>query len=650
MKKLTKNVTLFALIAVLVLTIALCAVTSFTARADELPQVKAEDKTVHRGQRFTVKLALSNNSGLAALNLSVRFNRDVFTLVDVTRGDALPTLTFTPGGNYAAESFGLLWDGIGTPDYTNGTLITLTFDSNIAATPGLYDILVDYVPNNTLASYGKMQPITTVKGTVDLQKGEYTAIYRDWNDKVLYEKDFNEDAVPTFAGETNPSRPEDDKYVYTWTGKWLNAVAQNPNELIFVAEYSLTPQQYQLDYYIADSIDGELKLAEDYSCICDYDSQIEFAAPFKANYTFMGWYTDKAFTQKFSQNMPAHDLELYGYYKLSVRLQAPTVRLSYVGASNGLLLVDVNLEDNIGICDMKLTLQYDRNALTLVGVDKGDALASRNFHHTNVNTDLGYAYYPFTFTWTAPSLSSSNDYGNGKLLTLKFAAKANVEIKGYEVTVGYNTASDVDYVDGSGNKWMSMLNVYGCSVPIGTINSWQEVTEEGNVPIDVESTNDMPSNVQLKVEYVSDKAGVDLEDKFAAALGTSDEIKAVYGTSLVVDGVQVAPNGNLTVRIKLSQKQADCKSLKVYFVNDEGELAVKESSVQDGYVVFETDHLGRWYLTGEIQQYTPDSVTLALILVSLFALILLVYAIIVTVKAQKGKKAVNYADGGGESE
>ena len=62
---------------------------------DNLPIVRVENKTVHRGQAFEVEIYLDQNPGLLSLMLNVDYNKSVMELVGVEHGNALHTHTFT---------------------------------------------------------------------------------------------------------------------------------------------------------------------------------------------------------------------------------------------------------------------------------------------------------------------------------------------------------------------------------------------------------------------------------------------------------------------------------------------------------------------------------------------------------------------------
>ena len=627
-----------ACLAVVLLVAAFALQGGVVANADEPRTFSVESKTVHRGQRFTLSVFVSNNSGIDSAFLSLSYDKTVFTLVDVTRGDALASMNFTKSGSYDVFPFRVLWDSV-TEDATNGKIVTFTFDSDVSASEGNYEFVIADLKTY---SEGQSRPIVA-GGTVTLTKGQYTAVFRNWDGETLQTKEFNDGDVPIFDGAKKPSRAADEMYVYAWDG-WTADVAQNPDELIFVARFLLTPVQYQLSYYVADSQNSELKLLAEQSAICDFGSEIEFPSPSKENCTFVGWFVDSGFTQKFHQStMPARDLELFGYFKLSVRGQAPQVKLVSADIVGGKKRVDVTISDNIGLCDLILTLDYDRTAFDFVGFERGDAFGGASFEHTNVNTPDGYNANPFKFSWT----NSFNVTDNGKLLTLYFAPKSGAKGGGYPVTFTFDAASDVHYADNRGNRWLSALDIVPCTLAVGTVNSWNERTEQGLVEIGVSSDADYSADTKLAVELITDKIGIDERDN----LSKNGKLLAAYSITLHADGatVDVQPGSSLTVRIKLSAEQAKAKNLRLYYVGDDGVAVQVDSKAENGYLVFETDHLSKWVIMGDVAN-SASSPVVAVILLSVFAAACLAYVIAVTIRMRKGKELFLGGKKGGNDE
>ena len=115
----------------------------------------------------------------------------------------------------------------------------------------------------------------------------------------------------------------------------------------------------------------------------------------------------------------------------------------------------------------------------------------------------------------------------------------------------------------------------------------------------VECPNGMPADTVLRIEVVTlEFLGV--KDLIQSQLDPNMELKSVYTVELLRNEVKVQPDGMLVVRIKLTDAQRICTDLRVYHINDQNEMMFYESKVEDGYIVFETDHLSYWAIVGDV--------------------------------------------------
>lgn len=221
------------------------------------------------------------------------------------------------------------------------------------------------------------------------------------------------------------------------------------------------------------------------------------------------------------------------------------------------------------------------------------------------------------------------------MLTLYFAPKSGATVGGYPVTFTFDAASDVHYADNRGNRWLSALDIVPCTLAVGTVNAWNERTEQGLVEIGVSSDADYSADTKLAVELITDKIGIDERDN----LSKNGKLLAAYSITLHTDGatVDVQPGSRLTVRIKLSAEQAKAKNLRLYYVGDDGFAVQVDSKAENGYLVFETDHLSKWVIMGDVAN-SASSPVVAVILLSVFAAACLAYVIAVTVRTRKGKE------------
>ena len=190
-------------VAIALAFLSVCITFLFSGRIDAsaaeqtdstLPMVRVEEKTVHRGQTFEIRIYLDQNPGLISLMLDLEYDKTAMELVGITRGDALSTHTFTTTNTDTDEGFlispfRMLWDGR-TQDSSTGLIAILTFESKVDAPIGDYPIIVNYDKQNTKVEYEKTCHVLIDNGLVTLIKGEYSVRYINYDGTLLYEKDF----------------------------------------------------------------------------------------------------------------------------------------------------------------------------------------------------------------------------------------------------------------------------------------------------------------------------------------------------------------------------------------------------------------------------------------------------------------------------
>lgn len=95
--------------------------------------------------------------------------------------------------------------------------------------------------------------------------------------------------------------------------------------------------------------------------------------------------------------------------------------------------VKIDITDNPGVIALKINVEYDENALTLVGVTDGGVLGGYLF-------DDAYAS-PYILTWNEGD-ADQNNTSVGTIATLRFEVASEVEAGNFEITVGIADAND----------------------------------------------------------------------------------------------------------------------------------------------------------------------------------------------------------------
>ncbi len=142
--------------------------------------------------------------------------------------------------------------------------------------------------------------------------------------------------------------------------------------------------------------------------------------------------------------------------------------------------IDVNARENSGVYSMLLTLEYDRNALTLTEVEYGSALSS-----LDPLSSGDYSINPYKISYLGTE--ETNDTSIGKMMTLTFTVNENVTDGKYLVSFGYTKNQDVTHLINGAIQTKNIV-ISGAEITI-TGNAVKEVQTEQNA-----ETNDEPTN------------------------------------------------------------------------------------------------------------------------------------------------------------
>ena len=652
-------------------------------------RLSAQDQTVHRGQTFDVDVDLADNTGLLTLYLTVKFDHSVFKLINVRQiRQALGELNMEHSGSgydYVDEKtggFNLFWDG-SRADATSGTIVRLTFQSSLNAPIGIYPIELVVDDSNTTVSYGVQANVEAVSPNIELIEGAYVVVWHDWDGKPVENNNISghpynamtggyeyasEDTLDTAKDfPAAPSRAEDDMYTYEfigWEGAvWRGDVPQDSSVIYYMAKYAYNPKIYTVWYYVDgvgedNAPDGEITDEELYTAKSTaYDGVINDSdIPYKPDYTFYGWFTDKNFTRRLvSPLMPAKDVKLYGYFKYNIReTDVPQIKLVYRetitnGELEEIAYVDVDVTKNYGLSSLLIKLSdYDRDNFTFVGYEKGGIFKQMSFFTSN---DESGVHDDFAFSWNN---SNVNSYETGTLLVLKFKVAPTAEIGAYKVSMTADT-QNTTYVN-DGEIWYSDIEFIDTKIPIGETNRWLEPVPSTEVTIEVQSAKSVPYNVELVVmsknieSVVGDVSLKDVLDKDMMVYSlfeiyfrqnaeklSSEEYRRLFGDE------------NVVVKIKLTALQLSCKQLDIYYVDDEGGMQLYESKREDGYLVFETNHFSHWALVGDyaLTNVETGSVKLLRILLILFGISASALISITFVRNRKKRSLIVYSNNTG---
>ena len=647
----TNRIFLLPILAVFFAIVLACfAFSPVFAAAEGAPvRIALQEKTVHRGQTFSMDVAVAENPGLISMKLYVDYDHTAMKLIDVKRENGLSAMTMTTtnvetDAGYSTRPFTLFFDAVSTTTDT-GVLVKLLFESNIEAPIGDYAVSVTYDAINTNRADQTPVALDIQGGEVHLIAGEFSAKYVDWDGTELYEKDYNDGDVPSYVGQT-PSRAADDCYTYSFTG-WKGDVSEEPNVLLYRANYSAVPKVYTVFYYVdgftetPDEVfdETDFYFAEEK----EYGSEVNLDyVPQRKKYTFVGWFADENFSQPIvGLTMPSKDIRVYGYMRYNVRISdIPKIRLTYSALSESEVLVDVNLTYNPGVNGMVLTLDYDRESLRFARFTRGTALSDMQFATTNLEGGLDQE--TFRFYWE----SATNSSEQGLILSMVFDV-TNCETGIYPVTFTYDESRDATYRNGVGEIWYTRLDIKGISIPVGERYHWNEPV--GDVTIDVTSTDGKPLDVELVVR----KSDASIAEESVQKLKEQNlVIKNKYEIRLVRGGEVVTSENDLRIAIGLTEEELKSENLSLYYVDSNGKLVKYDFSVEDEEAVFNMRNIEHWVLAGDApapvaeNAWTPEAIRTVLI-PSLLSVTVLAYAILLLSKNGKYKQKNNNLEGKG---
>lgn len=128
---------------------------------------------------------------------------------------------------------------------------------------------------------------------------------------------------------------------------------------------------------------------------------------------------------------------------------------------------------------------------------------------------------------------------------------------------------------------------------------------------------DNPASGAVLVDYSDDASGFKASAEegvladgakltVTAVEDKTDENKFTYNITFKVDDKEVQPNGKVTVKIPVPEAFAG-KTIYVYRAEEDGTYTNMKAEVEDGYVVFDTDHFSIYVVT--VEDLENESVT-----------------------------------------
>ena len=149
-----------------------------------------------------------------------------------------------------------------------------------------YSNAILYVPRESVMAYREADQWK--KFNIKSIEGNYSVSFQNWDGTELLALVVKEDSIPVYTGAT-PTRPEDDEFIYTFSG-WTPEISAATHNTIYTATYTTTRKTYTITW---QNEDGSLI---DHTTV-EYGVIPTHADPVKDNtaeytYTFTGWSPD----------------------------------------------------------------------------------------------------------------------------------------------------------------------------------------------------------------------------------------------------------------------------------------------------------------------------------------------------------------------
>lgn len=132
------------------------------------PQITVSSKSVCAGSTVQLNVSIKNNPGIMNAVLTLAYDSEILTLVDVENGAAFSNSIFTAPGQFV-PGCNFVWDGIDVNNFHDGIILTLTFEVSENVCVGeSYFVGVSYVQEDLSNSDLNLVDVAVVNGTVTI--------------------------------------------------------------------------------------------------------------------------------------------------------------------------------------------------------------------------------------------------------------------------------------------------------------------------------------------------------------------------------------------------------------------------------------------------------------------------------------------------
>ena len=114
--------------------------------------------------------------------------------------------------------------------------------------------------------------------------------------------------------------------------------------------------------------------------------------------------------------------------------------------------------------------------------------------------------------------------------------------------------------------------------------------------------NSFAPGTELSVELITSKIDEGKKKQINSGIqiaANGSQLVELYDIKLLLDNQHVKPNGDVKIKIRLTEEQKKCSGLQVAYIDDSGNVTIIPHTVQGDYIVFVTNHFSYYGIIGK---------------------------------------------------
>ncbi|SDI89069.1 InlB B-repeat-containing protein [Proteiniclasticum ruminis] len=471
-------------------------------------------------------------------------------------------------------------------------------------------------------------------GTLELslyyQRDSFEVVFKDWDGTVLKEVTLKYE-----SGAKAPTGMTREGYTFT---HWDEDFTKITEDLEVKAIYTIN----QYDVSFEENGGSEvLNLRQDFNTLIESNT-----ATSRIGYTFEGWFTDAALETEWDfavDKVPAQNITLYAkwsaktdtvykvkhyrealdgtYVEFEKEIKIGTTDTTGTAAANtyeGFTYLKDH-EDEIssgnirGDGSLVLELYYDRNEYRIIfrGFDGGVLVDDMMKYGESIELPedpekAGYIFkgwmkeVPETVPAKDESFESLWEITAAEEVRQKIEALPSLDEVGKEDgALLMEIKKLMDQLTEEELKYLKPEDIEKFQKSSTVYVEMSFTDEKTKVRVNAAENTYFDPNLKLVVEEVKLGALKDTADKNLLTIRKNKEILQVFDISLLLNNVEVQPDGIIRIYLPLSTELKNSyKDLEVIYVAEDGKITVMPSKVEGDYLVFETDHLSYYSIIG----------------------------------------------------